>query len=96
MLPSLKRLRTGMFLGFWGTVIFGGVISIGAVVAAEQQHETGVIEGEITLDKGQVVAFRVKARDIERRISYTVYSVGGRYKIFNLPPGTYTVGVVEE
>ena len=40
-------------------------------------------------------AFRVKARDSVHRISYTVYTVDGRYRIYNLPPSTYEIQVIE-
>ena len=55
-----------------------------------------MIAGSVTADEGVVRAFRVKARDTEGRIAYTVYTVNGRYQIFNLPPSTYEVQVVED
>ena len=57
---------------------------------------SGVISGSVTADQGVVRAFRVKARDTVHRISYTVYTVAGRYQIFNLPPSTYDVQVIED
>ena len=59
-------------------------------------QSTGVIAGSVTTDEGVVRAFRVKARDTVARIAYTVYTVNGRYQIFNLPPSTYEVQVVED
>ena len=63
---------------------------------AQPDRGTGVIAGGVTADSGEVVAFRVKARDTARRIAYTVYTIGGRYHIYNLPPGTYEVQVIED
>ena len=57
---------------------------------------TGVIAGSVTADHGEVRALRVKAHDTVHRIAYTVYTQDGRYRIFNLPPSTYDVSVVEE
>ncbi len=64
--------------------------------AAQSPEASGVIAGRVTADQADVVAFRVKARDTVHRISYTVYTVRGRYQIFNLPPSTYDVQVMEE
>lgn len=64
--------------------------------SAAAQTATGSIAGQVTADRGDVVAFRVKARETANRVSYTVYTVDGRYQIFNLPPGTYEVAVIEE
>src|SRR5258708_2459474 len=36
-----------------------------------------------------LVAVRVRARDIDRHIVYTVFTVKGHYVIYNLPPGNY-------
>ena len=66
-----------------------------APVTAQPGGATGVIAGSVTADQMAVTAFRVKARDTAQRIAYTVYTVGGRYQIFNLPPGTYQVQVIE-
>ena len=65
------------------------------LASAQPAAGTGVISGSVTADRGTVAAFRVKARHTEQRIAYTVYTVGGRYQIFNLPMGTYEVRVIE-
>ena len=65
------------------------------LVSAQPGAATGVISGSVTADRGTVAAFRVKARHTDQRIAYTVYTVGGRYQIFNLPTGTYEVRVIE-
>ena len=66
-----------------------------APTSAQSTGAVGVIAGSVTVDQGAVVAFRVKARDTARRIAYTVYTVDGRYQIFNLPPGPYEVQAIE-
>ena len=58
-------------------------------------HGTGTIAGSVTAGDAEVRAFRVKARDTAGRIAYTVYTVEGRYRIYNLPSGTYEVQVIE-
>ena len=68
----------------------------GSLVLAQDTDATGVIAGSVTADHGEVRALRVKAHDTVRRIAYTVYTHDGRYRIFNLPPSTYDVSVVEE
>ena len=67
-----------------------------STAVAQTSQTAGVIAGSVTADQGVVRAFRVKARDTVHRISYTVYTVAGRYQIFNLPPSTYDVQVVED
>jgi len=61
-----------------------------------QAPAAGSVGGRVTADQGEVRAFRVRATDPEHRISYTVFTRDGRYRIFNLPPGRYDVQVMEE
>ena len=63
--------------------------------AAASAQGTGTIAGSVTAGDAEVRAFRVKARDTAGRIAYTVYTVEGRYRIYNLPSGTYEVQVIE-
>ena len=76
------------------------LISLLVVVPASTEAQgpaaPGVIAGGVTADHGEIRAFRVKVRDTVHRVSYTVYTVGGRYQIFNLPPSTYDVQILEE
>ena len=37
----------------------------------------------------------MKARDTVGRVAYTVYTVDGEYHVYNLPPGSYEVQVIE-
>ena len=66
----------------------------------------GVISGTVTADRDYAIseasgmhipslhAVRVRARDAERHITYTVFTVKGHYQIFNLPPGTYQMSAL--
>ena len=60
-----------------------------------QSADSGTISGAVVADQGNVRAFRVKARDSVHEIIYTVFTTGGRYQIYNLPPSTYDVQVLE-
>ena len=60
-----------------------------------QSADSGTISGAVTTDKGDARAFRVKARDSVHKIIYTVFTNGSRYQIYNLPPSTYEVQVLE-
>jgi streptogramin lyase len=63
---------------------------------APRSQNSGRLAGKVTIDRGSVRGFRVKARDVVNRISYTVYTRGDSYEIFNLPPSRYEVRVLEE
>ncbi len=65
-------------------------------IAAQSGGASGVIGGSVTADRGEVRGFRVKARDTVHRVAYTVFTQKGRYQVFNLPPSTYEVSVLEE
>ena len=83
-----------------GTLFCGALASLDWVVIpastmAQTTLPTGVIVGRVTVDAGEVRAFRVKARDTVSRVSYTVYTMDGAYQIFNLPPSSYDVQVIE-
>ena len=60
-----------------------------------QSADSGTISGAVTTNQGDARAFRVKARDSVHRIIYTVFTNGSRYQIYNLPPSTYEVQVLE-
>ena len=90
------RRRTPVVILLRVTLLGVGLLVVPASTAAQRAVDPGVIAGSVTADLGEVRAFRVKARDTVHRISYTVYTVGGRYQIFNLPPSTYEVQALEE
>src|SRR5579862_5890019 len=87
------RPRCSLLLATWLVFLASAVVSV-RVYAADEP--TGVISGKVTADKGVVIAFRVKARDIPRKMAYTVFTQKGSYRIFNLPPGTYQVTGLQE
>ena len=73
-----------------------GATSPGGVALAQDGGGAGLIAGRVTADYGEVRALRVKAHDTVRRIAYTVYTRDGGYRVYNLPPSTYDVSVIEE
>ncbi len=95
---TFRHRQTRLLVGTVAVALLGAVLLMWpASTAVAQSSETpGVIAGGVTADHGEVRAFRVKARDTVHRISYTVYTVRGSYQIFNLPPSTYDVQVLEE
>ena len=91
------RHRTGLaVLTLAAALLVGAGTLPGSLALAQDDGATGVIAGSVTADRGEVRALRVKAHDTVHRIAYTVYTQDGRYRIFNLPPSTYDVSVVEE
>ena len=79
-------------------VLLGGSFfawSAATLSAQSSDTRTGVLVGSVTADRGEVRAFRVKARDSVHRIAYTVFTRSGRYQIYHLPPSTYEVQVLE-
>ena len=90
-------LRTGMAILTATAALLAGAGALpGGLALAQEGDAAGVIAGRVTADAGEVRALRVKAHDTVRRIAYTVYTRDGRYRIYNLPPSTYDVSVVEE
>jgi sugar lactone lactonase YvrE len=80
-----------------GVVLLGIVfVWLGETIAAQNRSASGAIAGSVTADRGEVRALRVKATDTVHKIAYTVFTTKGRYQIFNLPPSTYSVRVLEE
>ncbi len=83
-------------VGIMGALGIGLASMLLASGPAEAAGATGVISGKVTADKGKVQALRVQARDTVNRVTYTVFTVGGEYHIYNLPPAEYEVSVLEE
>ena len=81
------------------TRLIQAILALSAVtvisMAAQNPEASGAIIGSVTADRGQVVGLRVKARDAIHKIAYTVFTLKGRYQIYNLPPSTYELKVVE-
>jgi streptogramin lyase len=69
---------------------------------------TGVISGTVTANRDYALseasgnhipalnAVRVRARDEERKITYTVFTQKGHYQIYNLPPGKYEMSGLQD
>lgn len=87
---SLSLVMLTLMLGFGFSSLWVEARQASSPVAS------GVISGSVTADQGLVRAFRVKARDTVRLITYTVFTNKGKYNLYNLPPSTYQVQVMEE
>jgi streptogramin lyase len=73
-----------------------------------QTTGTGTISGTVTANRDYALseasgnhipaltAVRVRARDNERRITYTVFTQKGHYSIYNLPAGTYQMSALQD
>ena len=88
------RRLVGVAVATAAILLVGAGLPGGAALA--QDGGNGAIAGRVTADRGEVRALRVKAHDTVHRIAYTVYTVDGGYRIYNLPPSTYDVSVIEE
>src|ERR1700693_5135896 len=76
--------------------------------AQTQGAQGGVISGTVTANRDYALseasgnhipalyAVRVRARDNERRITYTVFTQKGRYQFYNLPAGTYQMSALQD
>src|ERR1700693_2559002 len=76
--------------------------------AQTQGAKGGVISGTVTANRDYALseasgnhipalyAVRVRARDAERHITYTVFTQKGHYQIYNLPPGTYQMSALQD
>jgi len=69
----------------------GGVIS--GTVSANRDYALSEASGKHI---PALYAVRVRARDAERHITYTVFTNKGRYEIYNLPPGTYQISALQD
>src|SRR5271169_3626231 len=93
-------------------VIFTGAALLlwaaGGQAQAAQGAQSGVISGTVTANRDYALseasgnhipalyAVRVRARDAERHITYTVFTQKGHYQIYNLPPGTYQMSALQD
>ena len=62
-------------------------VAIGALcgsLVARQRGQGPGLRGTVTIDRGEVRAFRVRATDRERRIAYTVFTQKGQYQFHHL------------
>ncbi|MBI4447131.1 MAG: carboxypeptidase regulatory-like domain-containing protein [Acidobacteria bacterium] len=76
-----------------GTFLFAVVFMAFQVRSSSAAEDKGSIYGTVTVDKGDVVGFRVKAKDLTGKVTYTVFTRRGRYRVPNLPSGPYEIWV---
>jgi Carboxypeptidase regulatory-like domain len=92
----------------WTAVIFVAVLVLGAFSSARAQTAGATISGTVTANRDYalseasgnhipaLVAVRVRARDVDRHIVYTVFTNKAHYHIYNLPPGNYQVSALQD
>src|SRR5215469_4832306 len=73
-----------------------------------QSEQPGEISGTVSANRDYALseasgnhipalyAVRVRARDAERHITYTVFTQKGHYQIYNLPAGTYQMSALQD
>ena len=95
-----------------GAILMGAALLSWAVERyapkAQSAQGSGVISGTVTANRDYALseasgnhipalyAVRVRARDAERHITYTVFTQKGHYQIYNLPPGTYQMSALQD
>src|SRR6266436_378740 len=93
-----------------GAILMGAALLYWTVsgLAQAQGTQGGVISGSVTANRDYALseasgnhipalyAVRVRARDAERHIIYTVFTNKGHYQIYNLPPGTYQMSALQD
>src|SRR5580658_10902940 len=92
-----------------GGILMGTALLCWAVSgrAQAQGARSGVISGTVTANRDYALseasgnhipalyAVRVRARDVDRHITYTVFTQKGQYQIYNLPPGNYEMSALQ-
>jgi streptogramin lyase len=84
-----RAVRRLLVMSFGFTSMLCGLSSL----AFGQQSGRATISGRITADQGQVIAFRVAAHNLDRRLWYTVFTNKGQYTVPQALPGQYEVMV---
>src|SRR5579863_985961 len=92
-----------------GALIAGTLLSWAVSSRVQAQgSQSGEISGTVTANRDYALseasgnhipalyAVRVRARDAERHITYTVFTQKGQYHIYNLPPGNYQMSAVQD
>src|SRR5882672_12506998 len=102
----MKVAKTVVAGGFLIATAFLVWVSRSSAQTATAQG--GTISGTVTANRDYALseasgkhipalyAVRVRARDAERHIIYTVFTNKGRYQIYNLPPGTYQMSALQD
>jgi streptogramin lyase len=105
MTKRVKAFLSGGILMLAALLLWMGS---GQVQAQAQGAQSGVITGTVTANRDYalseasgnhipaLIAVRVRARDAERHITYTVFTQKGHYQIYNLPPGTYQMSALQD
>jgi streptogramin lyase len=101
-----KWIRKMLASGF---IIVVAIVALASSGHAESANSAGgTISGTVTADRDYALseasgkhipalhAVRVRARDAERHITYTVFTNKAHYQIFNLPPGTYQMSALQD
>ncbi len=70
------------------------VLSSAKISTADEGRAS--IQGAVTVDRGEVLAFQVKAKDLRGLATYTVFTRKGHYRTPNLSPGDYEVWVAHD
>src|SRR5580704_5574770 len=104
-------MTTGWKAILAGGILVGAALLSWAVngrAQAQAAQGSGVISGTVTANRDYALseasgnhipalyAVRVRARDAERHITYTVFTQKGHYQIYNLPPGTYQMSALQD
>ena len=104
MTTRLKSILSGGIL--MGAALLAWAVSGRAQAQGAQGNS--VISGTVTANRDYALseasgnhipalyAVRVRARDAERHITYTVFTQKGHYQIYNLPPGTYQMSALQD
>ena len=103
-------MATRMKAVLLSVILVGAALLSCAVSGRAQAQGTqgGAISGTVTANRDYALseasgnhipalyAVRVRARDAERHITYTVFTQKGHYQIYNLPPGTYQMSALQD
>src|SRR5580692_950565 len=104
-------MTTGWKAILAGGILVGAALLSWAVngrAQAQAAQGSGVISGTVTANRDYALseasgnhipalyAVRVRARDAERHITYTVFTQKGHYQIYNLPAGTYQMSALQD
>ena len=101
-----KRVKVALAAGCLAAFVILCVVSSGWAQAGGAAGAT--ISGTVTADRDYalsqasgkhipaLVAVRVRARDVDRHIVYTVFTNKGKYHIYNLPAGNYQMSALQD
>src|SRR6202049_5169450 len=102
----MKMTKTMLAGGF--LIVTGFLVWASRGSAQTANAPGGVISGTVTANRDYALseasgkhipalyAVRVRARDAERHIIYTVFTNKGHYQIYNLPPGSYQMSALQD